>query len=405
MPSLRSLSNSSIANQGQEGQKGQEGQEGQESQEDQEDQEIESFFDNFNWTIKLLDKLSEDELKDIPKKIRSILQTIYICICRIIRLPTDINKWERSKIALIQYDANEYFGNALNILKSELSENIIKYIKLYNITNEQVDDFKNKRFKGDLVRDKTQVPPKLIGTLLKKLLIWNLDNPYGTFEEACNTISVDDLIKEEIPIKNNKNKNKPIRKLQEPTCKLQEPRKPNIKKTQIDFITNDGTITYDLTDTEKILTLLINHFGELKKLICLDLHGVADLYNDDEVIPCYLPKCIISYIGGNPETISSSIKAMKIRLDNDEILLGIIVYKKDTSPILGTKGWFISQIMDINKELNITFIDDGQANVDCVNALEHDMIQEHRKITTYFIDKSKSPKETLTTILSNVSKL
>ena len=79
----------------------------------------------------------------------------------------------------------------------------------------------------------------------------------------------------------------------------------------------------------------------------MDLHSVVDLYGDDEIIPCNLPKCIISYIGGNPETISSSMKAIKFRLDNDEILLGIIVYKKDKNPILGTKGWCISEIMNI----------------------------------------------------------
>ena len=360
------------------------------------DQEIRSFFDNFDW-----EKSSEEfanKLKGIPKKKKDILEIIYKCIFSIIGLPTDINEWNRSKIALIKYDAKEYFDNALNIInisKSELSENILKYIELYNITNEQVDDFKNK-FKGDLVRDKTSVPQNLIGTLLKKLLIWNLDNPDRTFEEACETISVTELIKEHIPIEKNKNKKKHIPKLQEPSP-------PNIKRLQIDFITKDSTITYNLNDIENIKILLEKFFGQLRELICLDLHGVADLYNDDEVIPCNLPKCIISYIGGNPETIYSSTTAMKLRVNKDEILLGIIVYKKNEMPIIGTKGWVISQIMDINKELNITFIDDGQANVNCVNAIEHDIIPEHRKITTYFIDKHrKSPRETLNTILSNI---
>lgn len=364
-------------------------------------QEIKSFFDNFDWE-KSTEELTKEEfankLKGIPKKKVDILEIIYKCIFSIIGLPIDINEWNRSKIALIQYDAKEYFDNALNIInisKSELSENILKYIELYNITNEQVDDFKNK-FKGDLVRDKTSVPQNLIGTLLKKLLIWNLDNPDRTFEEACEIISVADLIKEHIPIENNKNKNKPIPKLQEPSP-------PNIKKLQIDFITKDTVEIYNLIDIKNIKILLEKHFGHLRELICLDLHGVVDLYNDDEVIPCNLPKCIISYIGGNPKTISSSTTAMKLRVDKGEILLGIIVYKKNEMPIIGTKGWVISQIMDINKELNITFIDDGQTNVNCVNAIEHDINPELRKITTYFIDKhSKSPRETLNTILSNI---
>ena len=49
--------------------------------------------------------------------------------------------------------------------------------------------------------------------------------------------------------------------------------------------------------------------------------------------------------------------------------------------------------MNINKEINIFFIDDGQANVDCVNAFEHDINQELCKITTYFIDNNKSSKK------------
>ena len=56
--------------------------------------------------------------------------------------------------------------------------------------------------------------------------------------------------------------------------------------------------------------------------------------------------------------------------------------------------------MNINKEINIIFIDDKQTNVDCVHALEHDINPELCKIITYFIDNNKSSKKTITTILS-----
>ena len=107
----------------------------------------------------------------------------------------------------------------------------------------------------------------------------------------------------------------------------------------------------------------------MENLICLDLHGVVDLYSDNERIPGKSSKCIISYIGGNPETILQATENIKLRLENDEILLGIIVYNRNNEAILGTKGWFISQIIDINKNIKINFIDDAKINVECVESV------------------------------------
>ena len=81
------------------------------------------------------------------------------------------------------------------------------------------------------------------------------------------------------------------------------------------------------------------------------------LYNDDEKIPSDLPKCVISYIGGNPETIINTINTIKPRILSGELILGIIVYNKNNIPTCGTKGWIISKIIDVNKNMNIYFIE------------------------------------------------
>ena len=358
--------------------------------------------------ITLVKKVYLENLR-LNKEICSISETIHKCIFSIMDLPTDKHEWKRSDIALIHYYAGKYFSNALNIINiidTTLPLYILKYIDTYNITNVQVDDF-IKKFKGNIIMEKfndtsvmkqIDIDKKCLGILLKKLLIWNLDNLDGTFDDAVTKFKEVDLIKEiVIPSKNNK----PVSVSNEsriPNKKSNEPHTPNVIKWQIDFITKDSneTITYDLHDTVNIKNIIKIYFDKLENLICLDLHGVADLYSNEENIPGILPKCIISYIRGRPETILKSTKTMKFRLDNNEILLGIIVYNKDEKPILGTKGWFISQIIDINKNIKINFIDDAKINVECVESVNSPNIISH------FIDKSKSPKKQLNSILSRL---
>ena len=67
-------------------------------------------------------------------------------------------------------------------------------------------------------------------------------------------------------------------------------------KTYIDFITkySNETIQIDLNNDTDISKILNRHFKNIDKLVCLDFHGVTDLYNDNEKIPSKLPKCVIS---------------------------------------------------------------------------------------------------------------
>lgn len=135
----------------------------------------------------------------------------------------------------------------------------------------------------------------------------------------------------------------------------------------------------------------------ISKLLCLDYHGVTDLYKIDELIPISTPKMVLSYIGGNPRTIGSTINAIIQRIKSKEVLFGIIVYLKESEPICGTKGWILSHLSSSNPGLKLHFIDDGKPNIQCVNKLANS------NITTYFHDsKDPNSKSNLTQLLTKI---
>ena len=72
-------------------------------------------------------------------------------------------------------------------------------------------------------------------------------------------------------------------------------------KTHIDFITKESVERININDDKNIIKILTKYLVNLDKLICLDFHGVADLYDLNEKIPSNLPKIVISYIGGKPK--------------------------------------------------------------------------------------------------------
>lgn len=168
------------------------------------------------------------------------------------------------------------------------------------------------------------------------------------------------------------------------------------EKTYIGFITKNSNeiIKINTSNENDIIKLLKKYFDNLDKLICLDFHGIVDLYDDDEKIPSDLPKCIISYIEENPKTILNKINTIKKRLFSNEIILGIIVYTKNNIPSSGTKGWIISKIIDVNQNIKIHFIDDSEKNIQCVDNLKSNNVK------SYYINKNKNPKTYLTKILS-----
>ena len=101
-----------------------------------------------------------------------------------------------------------------------------------------------------------------------------------------------------------------------------------------------------------------------------------------ESIPSKLPKCIISYIGGNMKTIQNTIDNITPRILSNEIILGIIVYTKNREPICGTKGWMLSLISTNVRKIH--FIDDDMANIQSADNIKN------KAIKTYFINKAPS---------------
>lgn len=170
------------------------------------------------------------------------------------------------------------------------------------------------------------------------------------------------------------------------------------KKTYIDFITKHSvdTLRIDITNNDDMVGLLHEYLDNLDKLVCLDFHGVTDLFDSNEKIPTNLPKCVISYIGGNPKTIFDTTNIIKSRIMSGEIILGIIVYNKNNIPSCGTKGWIISKFIDVNKNMQIYFIDDSKKNIECVGGVKYD------KLKTFYINKNKNPKKYLIKILNEL---
>ena len=154
-----------------------------------------------------------------------------------------------------------------------------------------------------------------------------------------------------------------------------------------------------LTNINKIKKIFIKKFGKLKKLLCLDFHGITDLYDLNEKIPSKLDKCVISYIGKNPNTLGSTINTIVSRIKSKEIKLGIIVYIKNEELLEGTKGSVINLLINTLPELIIYFIDDSIVNIKCVNNIKNN------NLFTYFINKKYYPKNKLNKLLYKINNI
>jgi hypothetical protein len=175
---------------------------------------------------------------------------------------------------------------------------------------------------------------------------------------------------------------------------------PQLSNGEYDFsnIKNKFPKKINLLNINKIKKKLNKKFYKFKKLLCLDFHGVSDLYDTPifEKIPSTLPKCIISYVGKNKNTLGSTINSILKRIKMDEVKLGIIVHTKNIMPIEGTKGWIINLINEILPNLEIYFIDDSIVNIKCVSKIKNN------KIHVYFINNKNKPKNKINRILKNI---
>lgn len=55
--------------------------------------------------------------------------------------------------------------------------------------------------------------------------------------------------------------------------------------TYIDIMTKEQNMQIQISDEDKINSILKKYFSGINKLVCLDFHGVTDLFNVMEEIP------------------------------------------------------------------------------------------------------------------------
>ena len=164
----------------------------------------------------------------------------------------------------------------------------------------------------------------------------------------------------------------------------------------IHLISKNHTIKINTNNIIKIKAVLFKYLSNIDNLLCLDFHGVTDLYNDNERIPSDMSKCVISYIGGNIVTVRNTTETIRKRIIGGEVRLGIIVYRKDDRPLCGTKGWMIMRLLEVNDKMIIYFIDDSRRNVKCVDNVGSS------RVKSYYVDKRNDPKGYLTRLLDKL---
>lgn len=114
------------------------------------------------------------------------------------------------------------------------------------------------------------------------------------------------------------------------------------------------------------------------KILCLDLHGVTDLFHYTENISD-LPICVISYVGHVARNQASM--SIRKRLETNQITIGILVFNRpkitskiQKNKIIGTKCWFLNLLSEKLKTKCI-FMDDGEDHIDLVKLFGNKLIK------------------------------
>lgn len=143
-------------------------------------------------------------------------------------------------------------------------------------------------------------------------------------------------------------------------------------------------LIYNLDRLNVINNLLIKNHNIGDKLLCLDLHGVADLYKDDIIIS-KLPIFIISFVGRYTETRKNAREQIINKILKNQIIAGILVFKKN-SKVSNGKAVIIRNLLDNNK--HIYFIDDGYENIAGVDKLKNLYDKDKINLDTYYINNN-----------------
>ena len=114
-----------------------------------------------------------------------------------------------------------------------------------------------------------------------------------------------------------------------------------------------------------------------QKLVCLDYHGVFDIYKNPQEL-ADKDVVIISYQdhATRPLDAKKRVKAMEACVKSNFAKIVIIVYNKDKScRTKFSKGWVVNELYTNFNIGKILFVDDNPDNVECVGSIGNESIQ------------------------------
>ena len=170
-----------------------------------------------------------------------------------------------------------------------------------------------------------------------------------------------------------------------------------MSKDLIEIITKDSTFTFTFEEIQEVEEWLSKQSIPLR----LDLHGVADILNYEDVLPA--ETCVISFVGRYSNTRDYARHDIVYRIMSGQIVFGILVFERgrrnrknqNTFHNVGSKAWVNSHIERVKNVRNV-FVDDSYDHYNSVKS------KRIRWLSSY-IFKSKD-REDLLEMLNNIYK-
>jgi hypothetical protein len=191
--------------------------------------------------------------------------------------------------------------------------------------------------------------------------------------------------------------------------KKEEPEHFDDYRKTIEVITKDfSPIEIDCSRNVERFTNLFT-IPNATKILCLDYHGVVDLYPENIKI-CDLPICIISYVSYGKEYHSKTRDSIIRRIESKQAVLGILVFRKIKQKDINANTNFCASKQDAvkfiilaNNPQSILFCDDQQDNITTVEPLQKQF--GDKEICCELLSNSVEPIETLNDIILKFSQL
>jgi len=143
------------------------------------------------------------------------------------------------------------------------------------------------------------------------------------------------------------------------TCKQQRP----IRSKSL------ANLERRICDQLSLLLLNAQEDNKATRSVCLDMHGVADLFETTAILGKSTDLVwILSFIGKNSERREALRKELEARIEAKQIQFGIMVFVRGSTPCVGTKAWILKLITRVSP-LPLLFLDDGQDHIHAAEKL------------------------------------